>query len=167
MDYRNGDSDTLIFVGGDHETGGMGLGIGVDYFVDTDVIRNAKKTYEWAGNTFQKRKGDPVAIMSQATGITDFTPEEIKAIKMAAEKVMAKKRSPNKYNRNSLSFTYADIMSKRAHIGWTTWAHTANPVMATAIGPGSEELGGYYDNVIPAMILARAWGIYLKSWDVD
>jgi alkaline phosphatase len=167
MDFRKEDSNTLIFVGGDHETGGMGLGIGLDYFIKPEVIKGASKTYEWAGKTYSKKKGDPVAIMSQATGITDFTPEEIEAIKMAAEQVLAKKRFANTYNRNWLAHIYADIMSKRSHIGWTTWAHTANPVMATAIGPGSYKLGGYYDNVVPAMVLSDMWGVRLKSWNVQ
>ena len=53
-----------------------------------------------------------------------------------------------------------------AHVGWTTWAHTANPVMVTLIGPGSEQFGGYYDNVAPARKLASLWGIQLKSWEM-
>ena len=69
----------LILVGGDHETGGMGLGIGLDYFLKPDVIKSATKTYEWVGNTYAKKGGDPVALMTQATGINDFTTEEVES----------------------------------------------------------------------------------------
>ena len=167
MDFRKQDADTLIFVGGDHETGGMGLGLGLDYFLKTDVIKNAKKTYEWVGNTYSKKGGDPVALMTEATGITDFSDAEIEAIKTAAANVTAKKKFANSYNRNWLAATYADILSKRSHVGWTTWAHTANPVMVTLIGPGSEAFGGYYDNVEPARKLSSLWGVSLKSWKME
>ncbi len=165
--FSKEDSDTLIFVGGDHETGGMGLGIGLDYFLKTEVIKNATKSHEWAGNTFKKNQDDPVAIMSTATGITDFTPEEIQSILFAAENVKAKNKFKNKYNSNWLAHVYGLIISKRAHMGWTSWAHTANPVMATFTGPGSEAFGGYYDNVAPARELASLWGITLKTWTVE
>lgn len=164
---REVDPDTLIFVGGDHETGGMGLGVGLNYFVKTDVILAAKKTHAWAGKTYKKKPdSDPVAIMITATGISDFTPEEIKAIQMAAANVRANKKTANKYNKNYMSFVYADIVTKRAHVGWTSWAHTANPAVCTAIGPGSEKFAGYYDNIEPAIKVTELWGTTLKSWQV-
>ena len=167
VDFQKEDPDTFIFVGGDHETGGMGLGIGLDYFLKPEVVRNGRKTAEWVGGTFSKKGGDPVAVLSEATGIDDFTPEEIKAINMAAENVKANKRTANKYNPNWLSFVYADIMSRRSHIGWTSWAHTASPVVVTCAGPGSENFVGYYDNTEPAQKLAALWGIELKTWNVQ
>ena len=166
VDFQKEDPDTFIFVGGDHETGGMGLGIGLDYFVKPEVIRNARKTYEWVGRTFRKKGGDPVALMSEATGIDDFTPEEVKAINMAAENVRAKKKTVNMYNPDWLSFVYADIMSRRSHIGWTSFAHTASPVVVTCMGPGSEHFVGYYDNTEPARKLAALWKIELKTWNI-
>jgi alkaline phosphatase len=166
VDFQRKDADTFIFVGGDHETGGMGLGIGLDYFVKPEVIRQARKTYAWVAETFSEKGGDPVALMSKATGIGDFTPEEVKAINMAAENVKANKKTANKYNRNWLSFVYADIVSRRSHIGWTSWAHTANPVVVTCAGPGSEKFVGYYDNTEPAKKLAALWEIELNTWQV-
>jgi alkaline phosphatase len=167
VDFQKEDPDTFIFVGGDHETGGMGLGIGLDYFVKPEVVRNGRKTYEWVAGTFSKKGGDPVAVLSEATGIDDFTPEEVKAINMAAENVKVKKKSANAYNPNWLAFVYADIMSRRSHIGWTSWAHTASPVVVTCAGPGSENFVGYYDNTDPARKLAALWGIELKTWNVQ
>lgn len=166
-DFYRQHTDTLIFVGGDHETGGMGLGIGLDYFLRTDVIKKAKRTYEWVGKTYAKNGGDPVALMREATGITDFNDEELNAIQTAAANVTAQKNFANSYNKNWLAAVYADIISKRSHVGWTTWAHTASPVMATSIGPGSDTFGGYYDNTAPAKKLAALWGITLKSWKME
>jgi alkaline phosphatase len=166
IDFQKEDADTFIFVGGDHETGGMGLGIGLDYFVKPEVIRQARKTHEWIGFTFGKSGGDPIALMSQATGINDFTSEEIKNIHMAAENVKTNKKTVNMYNPNWLSFVYADITSRRSHIGWTSFAHTASPVVVTCTGPGSEKFVGYYDNIVPAKKLAALWEIELKTWQV-
>jgi alkaline phosphatase len=166
IDFQKENADTFIFVGGDHETGGMGLGIGLDYFVKPEIITHARKTHEWIGKTFGKNGGDPVALMSKATGIDDFTPEEINNIHMAAENVKANKKTVNKYNSNWLSFVYADITSRRSHIGWTSFAHTASPVVVTCAGPGSEKFVGYYDNTAPAKKLASLWEIELKTWQV-
>lgn len=166
IDFRREDADTFIFVGGDHETGGMGLGIGLDYFVKPEVVRNGRKTHEWVAKTFGKKGGDPVAVLSEATGIDDFTSEEVKAINMAAENVKANKKTVNKYNPNWLAFVYADIMSRRSHIGWTSFAHTASPVVVTCTGPGSEKFVGYYDNIVPAKKLAALWEIKLNTWQV-
>jgi len=38
------------------------------------------------------------------------------------------------------------IESGRAGIGWTSYAHTAQPVITYAAGPGEEEFAGFYDN---------------------
>jgi len=166
VDFQKEDADTFIIVGGDHETGGMGLGIGLDYFVKPEIFHHARKTHEWLGMTFEKGGGDPVALMSNASGIDDFTPEEIQAIHMAAENVKANKKTVNMYNPNWLAFVYADIMSRRSHIGWTSFAHTASPVIVTCVGPGNEKFGGYYDNTEPAKRLASLWGVGLKTWEV-
>ena len=166
IDFRKEDADTFVLVGGDHETGGMGLGIGMDYFVKPEVIRQARKSYEWIGYNFGKDGADPVKLISEASGITDFTPEELKNIHMAAENVKTNKKTVNMYNPNWLSFVYADIISRRSHIGWTSFAHTASPVIVTCTGPGSEKFGGYYDNTEPPKRLAALWGVELKTWNV-
>jgi len=166
IDFQKEDADTFIFVGGDHETGGMGLGIGMDYFVKPEVIRNARKSHEWIGHNFAKNGADPVMLIAEASGIADFTPEEIKNIHMAAENVKTNKKTVNMYNPNWLSFVYADITSRRSHIGWTSFAHTASPVIVTCTGPGNEKFVGYYDNTEPPKKLAALWEIELKTLNI-
>jgi alkaline phosphatase len=38
------------------------------------------------------------------------------------------------------------VLNEKAGLGWTTYAHTGVPVMTSAIGAGSEQFNGYYDN---------------------
>ena len=38
------------------------------------------------------------------------------------------------------------LLNKKAHIGWTTRAHSAHVVPIFAIGPGAEIFSGWHDN---------------------
>lgn len=167
MTFMMDDADTLIFVGGDHECGGMALGIGKDYFLVPEVVLNCTKTFEWLSKEFSKNPDNAVALISEYAGITDFTDKEIKAIEAAAAKVKAKEKSPNTgSNPNWLGYVFSDIISKRSRIGWTSFSHTAHPVMVTAAGVGSETFGGWYDITDTANKVAALWGITLRSWPV-
>jgi alkaline phosphatase len=38
------------------------------------------------------------------------------------------------------------VLDRKAGVGWTTGNHTAQPVLTTCIGPGSELFAGFIDN---------------------
>lgn len=176
IEFSKEDSDTLIIVGGDHETGGMGMGIGGmkgdtyhGYFMSPEVIKNAKRSVEFMGYTAVYGKPDEaIKLFTKFTGISDFSEGEIKEIEKAVEYTKAKKgmASPNPSAAPWFSVAFANILSKRARVGWTSYAHTGHPVLLTGIGPGSENFAGSYDNTDLANKMASLWGITLKTWPV-
>lgn len=49
------------------------------------------------------------------------------------------------YDPLSVSLTH--LLNNKAGIGWTSYAHTGTPVAIHAMGVGSEEFVGFYDNI--------------------
>ncbi len=71
-------------------------------------------------------------------GITDPTPDEVAA---ADDATWSRQR-------------FANMMSQRARIGWTTGGHTAVDVPVFAFGPGEEHFTGNLDNTELGLRLA-------------
>ncbi|MBW2621419.1 MAG: alkaline phosphatase [Deltaproteobacteria bacterium] len=168
VDFVQTNPDTLLLVGGDHETGGMSMGIQTGYYMKPEVIKGAAKTVIAMGyGEVLKTPEKAVEIFKANSGITDLTEEEIEQIEEAARQTKAGKtyKSPNKtYNPGWFGFAFANIMSKRARIGWTAYVHTGHPVLITAMGPGSETFEGFFDNTDVAKKVAGLWGVTLKTW---
>ena len=97
-----------------------------------------------------------------------MTEAETAEIDKAAELTRAQKgmQSPNPYLEPWYGVVFADIISKRARVGWTSYAHTGQPVIMSAAGPGSEKFSGFYDNTDITRNVAALWGITLKTWQV-
>ena len=170
------DPDTLILVGGDHETGGMAMGIGgmngdtyMGYFMSPEVIKNSKRSMEFMGYAAASGNPDEAKhLFIKFSGISDLTEAETAEIDKAAELTRAQKgmQSPNPYLEPWYGVVFADIISKRARVGWTSYAHTGQPVIMSAAGPGSEKFSGFYDNTDITRNVAALWGITLKTWQV-
>ena len=45
------------------------------------------------------------------------------------------------------------LLNKKAHVGWTTYAHSAHAVPIFSIGPNAQLLSGWHDNteIVPLM----------------
>ena len=171
MVFSQEDSNTLILVGGDHETGGMGLGMGADYYMKPEALKNLTKTEFGMGYGEVLQNPDKAYdILKETAGFKRLRSKEKKAIKAAIKQAKAGKvmRSKNmSYNPSIFGFTYAKILSDRTRIGWTSYAHTGHPVMVTAAGPGSEIFMGLYDNTDVGKKIASLWGVTLATWSVD
>jgi alkaline phosphatase len=170
VDFRQEDSDTLILVGGDHETGGLGMGTGSDYYMKPKMIKDATKTEFGMGYGEVLQDPDKAfEIFQSATGIKRLRSKEKKAIKKAIKQAKAGKpmRSPNiSYNPSIFGYTFAQIVSNRTRIGWTSYAHTAHPVLLTVVGPGAENFMGYYDNTDIGKKIAALWEVELSTWQM-
>jgi alkaline phosphatase len=175
IDLSKEDPDTLILVGGDHETGGMAMGMGGTrgdngYTMNPEYIKNAKRSAEFVGYTALSGKAKKAKdLLVEWSGISDLTDEETNQIDMAIGYAKDQKgmESPNPYLLPWYGVVYANIISKRARVGWTSYVHTGPPVIMSAGGLGSEKFAGYYDNTDIAKKLAALWGVTLKTWKVE
>ena len=157
--YKQHPDETLIIVTADHETGGLALG-NSDYTLHLDVLQNQQCSAWILSDLFsqlfkEKQKPsweDVKRIYQEQLGFWDkveITAAEERELKTLYKSARAKKSKDTKtmYKTiNALGDAGIALLNKKAHIGWTTHAHSAHVVPIFAIGPGAEIFSGWHDN---------------------
>lgn len=166
--YKLHPKDTLIIVAADHETGGMGLGFGTNYFMKLDQLKNVKVSVE---DTLQNiYKGDRPGYfkyIAENMGLTNLTDaEKAKIVKAMDVEDKEAKGTDFGYDSKDKDITYggysptaiavAHIISERAGMQWTTFAHTGTQVPLSAMGEESERFMGFKDNTDVAKAVAAS-----------
>ncbi|MEH0020604.1 MAG: alkaline phosphatase [Desulfobacter sp.] len=163
--YQKHKNDTLIVVVGDHETGGMGLGMdSMGYKLDMSSLMATKvsvgDTLSYGSGQYKGDKPGYKAYLAKEFGLANLTDTETARI----EKAMASADAGEKagyYKVNPAALTAAHILSERANINWTTTIHTATMIPMSATGVGAAKFGGYKDNTEIAKTMAYLLGVNL------
>ena len=144
--YEQHPDETLIVVTADHETGGLALG-NSDYTLHLDVLQH-QHCSAWVLNDLfaqlykEKRKPsweDVKQIYKEQLGFWDKV--EITAAEERELKTLYKSARAKEFGDAGIA-----LLNKKAHVGWTTRAHSAHVVPIFAIGPGAEIFSGWHDN---------------------
>lgn len=154
--YEQHPDETLIIVTADHETGGLALG-NSDYTLHLDVLQNQQCSGWILQEMLLKDKKKPSwkevkQLYREQLGFWDkveITAAEERELKTLYKSARAKKSKDTKtmYKTiNALGDAGIALLNKKAHIGWTTRAHSAHVVPIFAIGPGAEIFSGWHDN---------------------
>jgi alkaline phosphatase len=158
--YLENPEDTLIIVLGDHETGGLGLGFKNDYFLDVDSLEAITGSAD-----AMKYKGDREAFFNfirNDNGLGEMSEEEIARVNAAMDMADAGTKPAHMSSYMSpVNASVSEIVSERANLFWTTYAHTGTTVPLTAIGAGSLNFGGQKDNTEVGMMIARLLDVTL------
>ena len=157
---------TLIVVTADHETGGLALG-NSDYTLHLDQLQYQKCSSWVLSDAFtqlfkenKKPSWEQVqAIYRQYLGFwedVEITKEEeakLKDLYKAACKGKTKSTKTMYKSINKLGDKGLALLNKKAHVGWTTYAHSAHAVPIFSIGPNAQLLSGWHDNteIVPLM----------------
>lgn len=168
--YKEHPTQTLILVAGDHETGGLGLGYGLNYFMKLDELTDItasiedKLAYSYsAGDSHQAF----LARMEKVYGLDNLTADETARIEAAltmVDKGIEGDATTYGYNtRHPYAAVVAHIISERTNIEWTTYAHSGTIIPFTAVGKGADYLGGYKDNTEIAQTLAKIMHVSLSK----
>ena len=167
--YKKHPEETLIVVTADHETGGLALG-NSDYTLHLDLLQN-QKCSAWAlsdmfTQLFKANKKpaweEVKKIYTDNLGfwtnveISEDEEKELKAVYKAACKGKSKDAENMYKNINALGEAGIALLNKKAHIGWTTRAHSAHAVPIFAIGAGAERFSGWHDNTEIAPLILEA-----------
>lgn len=158
--------ETLIVVTADHETGGLALG-NSDYTLHLDQLQYQKCSSWVLSDAFtqlfkenKKPSWEQVqAIYRQYLGFwedVEITKEEeakLKDLYKAACKGKTKSTKTMYKSINKLGDKGLALLNKKAHVGWTTYAHSAHAVPIFSIGPNAQLFSGWHDNteIVPLM----------------
>ena len=167
--YEKHPDETLILVTADHETGGLALG-NSDYTLYLDQLQNQKCSAWILSDLFTqlfKENKKPSwqqvqAIYREKLGFWDtveITADEEQKLKEyynATLKHKAKDTKTMYKTINKLGYAGIALLNRKAHIGWTTGAHSAHTVPVFAIGPGAQSFSGWHDNTEIVPLLRQA-----------
>lgn len=167
--YKAHPDETLILVTADHETGGLALG-NSDYTLHLDLLQYQKcsswKLSDLFSNLFEDNKkpawSEVQKIYRENLGFWDeveLSNEEEKELKALYKAACEKKVKDTKTlykNINKLGEAGIALLNKKAHIGWTSFGHTAHAVPVFAIGVGAERFTGWHDNTALIPLLREA-----------
>ncbi|WP_427337693.1 alkaline phosphatase [Caloranaerobacter sp. DY30410] len=166
--YKKHPDKTLIVVVGDHETGGMGLGFAKNYFLKLNELLDVKASVEDV--LTKKYDGNREAYfkyIAENFGLDNLTEAEkakiIKAMDLADNKAKydISEYGPSYYGPVAIATTH--IISERANIEWTTFAHSGTSIPMSAVGVGAEKFTGFKDNTEIARTLASVMGVELSK----
>lgn len=166
--YQAHPDETLIVVTADHETGGLALG-NSDYTLYLDLLQN-QKCSAWVlsdlfSSLFESKKkpawSEVQKIFREQLGFWDQVKieleeeKELKALYKAACKGRSKDTKTMYKTINKLGDAGIALLNKKAHVGWTTRAHSAHAVPIFAIGKGAEHFSGWHDNTEIAPLIRQ------------
>ncbi|KAL1936622.1 hypothetical protein VTP01DRAFT_756 [Rhizomucor pusillus] len=167
LEFAKSHPNTVVISTSDHETGGLTVGrqVGEDYPeykwnpIVISRVRNSTEVLAQAWNTAHQENIASADFLSKVIienglGIEDATEEEI-------ERLLSWKAGEDSVD--DFGYILADMVSRRALIGWTTHGHTAVDVNLYAYGPGTEELHGSHENTDIGDFIASYLGLDLAA----
>ncbi len=165
--YEEHADETLILVGADHETGGLGLGANSDYYLNLGTLD------DYNGGTEAMIQGkyeqgmdheQVIEYLQNDYGLGELTDAEYKQLDDVMTRMDNTEPDPDSgyvgifyddYGAyDPLASVVNQITASRANIGFTTHAHTASFVEASAIGVGAENFDGMFTNQDIGLTLA-------------
>lgn len=158
LDFAKKDKNTVVIAVTDHGNGGLTIGdAGTTKTYDEEPLatfinplKKAKLTGEGIESKLNADRSNIKEVMATYFGITDLTEAEIAAIKAAKP--------------GSMNYAVGPIISKRAHIGWTTGGHTGEDVVLYVYAPnGVERLTGVVENTDIAKYMEEVLGLSLTD----
>ena len=149
--YRKHPEETLIIVTGDHETGGLTLGVAGKKLNPLLLSSQKCSVDAFKANLAARQKAgevksfeDAIPLITETFGLL-FQPGKDPRDPMLLSK-QEQQELVQAFAKKKLHIALRGIMSKKAGIGWTTTGHTAVPVLTTSVGACSEKFAGYIEN---------------------
>lgn len=164
LDFQKGHPDVLIIVTADHETGGLGLGRGVEYALDITSLKPIKSSIEVLNKKYARNHGALDALLNAKGFELDEREKRLLISQKEAENMQGSNPlllhgTLDRYVGSWFGYALSEIISARSKVGWTTFVHTADPVITYAAGPGERDFLGTYDNTDIAKKIFKALGL--------
>lgn len=147
LDYQKRRPDTLIVLTADHATGGLAINDSVDW----QALGRQRASLFWLAGQIRNAEAGR-ALLAEMTGFTDFTEEELRAVRAKPDGDEAARELGRQMERR-LGVTWGARVDLQSTIG-----HTGEDVALFAGGPGSERFRGLLDNGDLPRILCEILG---------
>ncbi|GAQ17648.1 alkaline phosphatase 3 precursor [Oceanobacillus picturae] len=145
--FAEEDGETLVVIGGDHETGGMTTGIdGSPSNASPEILKKVKATGTHMASELNEGRTNSQEVLETYTDLK-WSASEIQQIQEAKDPAA-------KIN---------ELTSNKANIGWTSSNHTSVDIPLYVYGPGSEDFTGFHDNTDLPKFIAESLGISLDN----
>lgn len=160
LDFQRKHPDILIIVTADHETGGLSLGRGTEYALDIMSLKSIKSSIELLNRKYVQNRNAVDALL-KVNGLELDDREKQILVNQPKEKdigglsVLGLHGTLDKYVGSWFGYALSEIVSDRAKVGWTSFVHTADPVITYAVGPKDRDFLGTYDNTDIAKKISR------------
>lgn len=166
--YLDHPDETLIIVTADHETGGLAMGNG-GYVLNLQALQHQHCSSWILSDQLSSLFKDNTPtwemvkdLLTQQLGFytsVELTADEDARLHDLYNKAVAHKDGKVKtlYKMmNELGSTAIALLNKKAHLGWTSYDHTAHAVPVFAVGVGAERFTGWHDNTEIAPLILKA-----------
>lgn len=142
--------DTIIVITGDHETGGMTMGVAGGRF-NPAALNGQKVTYKTFANMVKQARAqnkkmtfeDAKKLVTANFGLKFSGDAKKDPMVLNAAQIKALEDG---FKKKRLWSAVRVVMAQKAGIGWTTSSHTGVPVLTTAAGVQSQLFSGYIEN---------------------
>lgn len=156
--FAQKDGETLVVAVTDHGNGGISIGdAGTTKGYDSasfelfiNPLKKPVKTGEGVEKMLNSDRSNAAEVLAAYYGINDLSDSELEAVMKAP--------------KGSLNSVVGPMISKRAHIGWTTGGHTGEDVVLYMLSPG-ERMTGLVDNTDIPKFIARQLDLDLSAAD--
>lgn len=142
IDFAKEDGNTLVVVGGDHETGGMTAGANGSGTANPELLHSVTATGENIAAELNEVRSNTNEVVTKYTNM-ELSEEEVQSIQEAEDPKMA----------------INAVISAKANVGWTSTNHTGVDLPLYAYGPGADKFTGFHNNTDLPKIIAEAAGI--------
>lgn len=166
LEFQKIHPDVLVILTADHETGGLGLGRGTEYALGLPALKPINSSLEKISERVKKEPSRINELIAEAG--FDLTEKEKALLSKYAPMIGPGTTNElnglpkiDDYVASWAHYALGLIESERAKIGWTSFAHTAQPVVTYSVGPGRNELSGAFDNTDIAKRTAKLLGLTL------
>lgn len=164
LEYQASHTDVAVIVTADHETGGLGLGRESEYELSIDDLSEIPNSIEHACESIIE---DPSSAMTVTKNMFKDVPPKVRQMLT----LHPPDSSPSDIEMLDQLYEVEEYISCWAHyvmsmtedelagIGWTSYAHTAQPVLTYSIGFDADMLSGFHDNRDVSRCLRHCLGL--------